>query len=238
MHRETLAKSKKLKAGDRVAAVTPSWGGPGCFPSRYETGKRQMMETFGVEVVETPHALRDPEWIQNHPCERARDLMAAFEDPSIKAIITTIGGEDSVRTLPFLDLDVIRRNPKIFMGYSDTTIGHVACLSAGLVSFYGPSFMAGFAENCGMHPYLVDSVRRTLFSSEPIGEVSPNTQGWTVEFLDWAQTANQEIRRCLRPAVPWRWLQGSGVVQGRLVGGCTDVLEFIKGTRYWPSPDI
>ena len=72
------------------------------------------------------------------------------------------------------------------MGYSDTTVTHFACLAANLKSFYGPAFMSGFAENGGMHRYLVDSVRRTLFSDAPVGEVQPNTDGWTVERLDWA----------------------------------------------------
>jgi muramoyltetrapeptide carboxypeptidase LdcA involved in peptidoglycan recycling/RimJ/RimL family protein N-acetyltransferase len=233
-----LQRPKKLNPGDRVAAVTPSWGGPGCFPHRYEAGKRQLMETFGVEVSETPHALRDPEWVKNHPRERAQDLMDAFKDPSIKGIIATIGGDDSVRLLPYLDVEVIRQNPKIFMGYSDTTISHIACLNAGLVSFYGPSFMAGFAENCGMHPYLVDSIRRTLFTSAPIGPISPNPEGWTVEFLDWADPSTQNVRRKLQPPAPWRWLQGAGTVRGHLVGGCSDVLEFIKGTPFWPRPDV
>jgi len=47
----------------------------------------------------------------------------------------------------YLDLEVIRANPKVFLGYSDTTISHLVCYKAGLVSFYGPSIMAGFAEN-------------------------------------------------------------------------------------------
>ena len=76
--------------------------------------------------------------------------MAAFADEAINGIISTIGGEDSIRTLPYLDLDLIQKNPKVFMGFSDTTISHAACFKAGIVSFYGPSFMAGFAENGGM----------------------------------------------------------------------------------------
>src|SRR5262245_65231406 len=103
--------------------------------------------------------------------------MEAFADTSIRAVVSTIGGDDSIRILPFLDLGVLRTHPKIFMGYSDTTVTHFACLAAGLTSFYGPAFMAGFAENGGMHRYLVDSVRRTLFSSAPVCAVAPNTGG-------------------------------------------------------------
>ena len=83
---------------------------------------------------------------------RAEDLMQTFDDPTIKVVISTIG-DDSIRILPYLDMDVIRANPKIFMGYSVTTITHFACFKAGLVSFYGPAIMAGFAENGGIFSY-------------------------------------------------------------------------------------
>lgn len=149
-----MIKPKRLKPGDKVAAVTLSWGGPGTIPGRYEAGKRQLEEEFGLKVVEMPNTMRSAEWIHANPKARAEDLMAAFADPSIKAIFSTIGGDESVRILPYLDLKVIQNNPKIFMGYSDTTVTHLACYKAGLTSFYGPSFMAGFAENCGMLPYI------------------------------------------------------------------------------------
>jgi muramoyltetrapeptide carboxypeptidase LdcA involved in peptidoglycan recycling len=112
--------------------------------------------------------------------------MEAFADPEIRGIVSTIGGDDSLRILRHLDLGVLRAHPKVFVGYSDTTVTHFACLAAGLVSFYGPAFMAGFAENGGVDPYLAASVRRTLFTAEPAGEVVPNADGWTVEWLDWA----------------------------------------------------
>ena len=131
-------KPKALRPGSRIAAISLSWGGPGTIPGRYEIGKRQFEEEFGVTVLETEHALRGAVYLSKNPKARADDLMAAFADDTIDGIITTIGGEDSIRTLPYLDLDVIRKNPKVFMGYSDTTISHAACFKAGIVSFYGP----------------------------------------------------------------------------------------------------
>lgn len=79
--------------------------------------------------------------------------MAAFKDPSIKAIICCIGGNDSIRMLPYVDFDVIKANPKIFTGYSDNTVGHLMCLKAGLSSFYGVSVLNDFAENIAMSGY-------------------------------------------------------------------------------------
>ena len=202
-----MIKPKKLQPGDTVATVTLSWGGPGTFPHRYEAGKQQLQDEFGLNVVETPHTLREASWIYNNPKARADDLMDAFTDPSIKAIVSTIGGNDSIRILPYLDLDVIRSNPKIFMGYSDTTITHMACFKAGLVSFFGPAIMAGFGENGGLFPYMVDSVRRTLFMSTPIGEIKPNPAGWTAEILDWADLENQSRKRKLMPSPGWKFIQ-------------------------------
>lgn len=230
-----LLKPPALQPGDTLAAVTLSWGGPGAIPGRYAAGKRQLEAEFGVRLVETRHALRDPAWIAANPEARASDLMEAFADPEIRGIVSTIGGDDSLRILPFLDLGVIRAHPKVFMGYSDTTVSLLACFAAGLVSFHGPAIMSGFAENGGMHRYLVDSVRRSVFSRAPIGEVSPNPAGWTVERLDWHDPALQTRARALQPAAPWRWLQGEGRVSGHLLGGCAEVLEMLKGTPTWPT---
>jgi muramoyltetrapeptide carboxypeptidase LdcA involved in peptidoglycan recycling len=232
-----MMKPRKLQPGDTVAAISLSWGGPGTFPHRYEAGKRQLQDEFGLKVVETAHALRDAAWLHKNPKARAEDLMNAFADPSIKAIISTIGGDDSIRTLPYLDLDVIRSNPKIFLGFSDTTITHMACFKTGLSSFYGTSIMTGFAENDGMFPYTVDALRNTLFSSEPVGELKPNTNGWTVEMLDWGNPENQSQKRSLIPSTGWKFLQGRGVQQGHLIGGCLEVLDFLRGTDFWPETE-
>jgi muramoyltetrapeptide carboxypeptidase LdcA involved in peptidoglycan recycling len=163
--------------------------------------------------------------------------MGAFADPSIKAIFSTIGGDDSIRLLPLLDLNVIASNPKIFLGMSDTTVTHLACFKAGLTTLYGPGIMQAFAENGGMFPYVIESVCRSMFSAEPIGEVKPDTRGWTVEFLDWANPENQARKRKLNPAQEWKYLQGKGVHRGRLLGGCIEVLDWLRGTPVWPGLD-
>jgi len=118
-----------------------------------------------AKVVETKHALKSSEWIAKNPQARAEDLMEALLDPTIKAIITNVGGEDSIRTLPFMDLNIIRNNPKIFLGFSDSTITHFAFYKAGVTSFYGTSLLVGFAENNGMHDYQIVDLQRSLFSN-------------------------------------------------------------------------
>jgi muramoyltetrapeptide carboxypeptidase LdcA involved in peptidoglycan recycling len=95
--------------------------------------------------------------------------------------------------------------------------------------------MAGLGENKGIFPYMTNSLRRTLFSHEPIGFIEYNKQGWTYERLDWKDTANQYKARALNHPTRWKLLQGDGIVAGHLLGGCAEVLEFLKGTVYWPS---
>jgi muramoyltetrapeptide carboxypeptidase LdcA involved in peptidoglycan recycling len=230
----TLRRPARLRTGDRLAAVTLSWGGPGTFPHRYEAGVRQLEAAFAVEVVPAANAMRDADWIARNPAARADDLMVALADPDIAGIVATIGGEDSIRTLRFLDLDVVRANPKVFVGFSDSTITHCACLRAGVTSFYGPSIMAGLGENTGPFPYLLDGVRRTLFEPEHPLVWPENRDGWTVEHLDWADPTLQETPRALTPASGWRW-HGGRRAEGPIVAGCLEALEWLRGTEWFPD---
>jgi muramoyltetrapeptide carboxypeptidase LdcA involved in peptidoglycan recycling len=231
---EQLRRPPRLSAGDRLAVVSTSWGGPGTFPHRYEAGVRQLETEFDVEVVAMPNALRDAEWISNNPRARADDLMAAFTDPSIAGVVASIGGDDSIRILPFLDLSVLAAHPKVMLGFSDTTITHMACLRAGLVSFYGPSIMAGFAENAGAFPYMIDGVRRALFAPEEPMVWPENHDGWTVEHLEWSDPSNQTTPRALCPTTGWRWL-GGATAEGPIVAGCLEALDWLRGTDWWPD---
>ena len=231
-------KPKALRPGDRVAAVSLSWGGPGVAPWRYEAGKQQFETEFDITVVEMPNALRDPEWLSQNPSARADDLQRALEDDAIAGIISTIGGDDSIRLLPFLDLEIITNHPKAFIGYSDSTVTHMAFAKAGIISFYGPAFMAGFGENGGMHTYLIDSFRRTVMTPEPAGLVSPNRAGWTDERIPWTDPKNQSRSRRQNETTAWSFLQGTGTHTGRLIGGCVEVLDWLRGTRVWPTLDV
>lgn len=182
-----------------------------------------------------PHARAPDELLDAHPELRAADLHAALRDKSIAGVVSSIGGEDSIRLLPHLDLELIAAHPKPFIGYSDSTVTHMAFHAAGVVSFYGPAVMAGFAENAGMHPYALEGVRRMLCGGEPPGSWPPNADGWTVGFLDWADPENQRRRRTLQPCTGWRWLQGRGTADGRCIAGCIEVLDWLRGTPVWPD---
>jgi len=230
---------KALKKGDKVAIVSLSWGGAGDgeIHNRYMTGKKRLEDIFGLEVVAMPHALKGSAYVSEHPKERAEDLMAAFRDPEIKGIISTIGGNDTIRLLPYIDYDVIKNNPKILMGYSDTTVNHFMCYKAGLRSYYGPCVLMEFAENIQMHDYTVENIMWTLFSTEPVGEIEP-VKEWTSEYLPWDSAENNRTLRKMQPETHGHEiLQGTGKVQGRLIGGCIEVLDWLRGSVLWPSKE-
>ena len=233
----TLVRPPRLRPGDTIATVSLSSGMAGALPHRYQAGKRQLEETFAVRVVEAPNSQREADFLYRNPQARVDDLCWALTEPDVAGIVSNIGGSESVRLLPLLDLDLIRKNPKVFMGFSDTTIQHVAFFNAGVVSFYGPSLLTDLAENCGIHPYTTEAVHRALFSAEPMGDLAAAPE-WTEQFLDWGVPSNQQRRRTFQPNPGWIWVQGDDhdPVEGHLVGGCMEVLEMLKGTRWWPEP--
>ena len=128
-------KPKMLKRGDKIAIVSLSSGvlGDEKMIHKYYIAKERLENDFGLEVVTMPNALKGSKFIYEHPELRAKDLMEAFEDKTIKAIICAIGGDDTIRLLPYIYYNVIRDNPKIFMGYSDTTVNHFMMHKAGKI---------------------------------------------------------------------------------------------------------
>ena len=190
-----MIKPKKLKKGDKVAIVSLSSGlaGEELFRHRYELGKKRL-EQLGFNVVTMKNALKGIEYLYNHPEKRAEDFMDAILDKDIKGIICNIGGDDTIRLLPYIDFKAIENNPKVFMGYSDTTINHFMMQKAGVVSYYGPAVMTDFAENNNMHTYTLKYINEVLLENrEDI--VIKSSDKWTSEYLDWAIEENDNIPR-------------------------------------------
>lgn len=233
-----LIKASHLKRGDKIATVSLSWGGAGDKEIlwRYNQGKKRLQEEFGLEVIEMENTLKGSEYLYNYPEKRAEDFMNAFRDNSIKGIFSCIGGYESIRMLPFIDFDVIKENLKVFIGYSDTTVAHMICLKAGLSSFYGPAILSEFAENVTMFDYTKHWINKVLFNSEKIGEIY-SSDIWTSEYLPWDES-NKNISRKTKAYEGVELLQGNGKVTGKLIGGCVEVLEMIKGTKIWPEENV
>lgn len=128
-------KPPKLTTGAKIGIVSPSYW-------LEENRLQRAVAVFaglGYEVV-----LGKSTALQQNKCagtasERAADIMAMFEDPDIEAIICARGGYGGNRVLPLLDYDIIRENPKIFIGFSDIT-GYLTSFAqkSGLVTFHGP----------------------------------------------------------------------------------------------------
>ena len=229
-------KPPKLRAGDTVAAISLSSGAAGEFPQVYAKAKRNMERSLGVKLIETPNAFKPDSWLYRNPEARADDLHWALQNPDVKGLFSTIGGYESVRVLPFIKPELIRTNPKVLLGFSDTTVSHLAFLNAGVTSFYGPSLMAGFAD-LGAFPYTETWVERLLTGWHGAYEASKT---WTEDLSDWNAPdfeAEAAHPKTLHPG-GWRWVQGEARTEGHLIGGCVEVLEMLKGTRWWPEPEL
>lgn len=233
-----MIKPKRLKVGDKVAIVSPSSGilGDKPFLYMYALGKKRLEELFGLEVVAMPNALKGSDYLYDHPEKRAEDLMEAFSDSSIKAIITAIGGDDGVRLLPYIDYQVIHDNPKIFTGFSDTTVNNLMLWKAGLVSFYGPALMSDFAQAGGMFDYTVDAIRQLWFEANPHFEIKKSSY-WIKFNVDWDERDENKKPTRWRDEKGYEVIQGSGVVKGVLLGGCLDAFPLYNGTSVWPAPE-
>jgi len=221
-----------LQRGDTIAIVSPSSGLAALTPHRLDRAIN-FLGKLGYFVKEYPSTRSIHRWESATPEQRATDLMNAFLDEKIKAILCSIGGNTANKTLDFLNYEVIRSHPKIFCGYSDTSALHYAihrkcCLS----TFYGPSAMVQFGEFPEPFEYTISHFRKAV-ELRSIGGVLPSSE-WTDETLDWGQKADLERPRIMKPNKGLDWLRG-GVGEGPILGGCLTSIVNLIGTAYWPS---
>lgn len=213
--------------------VATSWPGSTAYPHVYQRGLATLRDVFELDVVEYPSTRFSAEEAWRRPEARADDLNRAFADPGIAAIITVVGGDDSVRILPHLDVDAAIANPKVLLGYSDTTTQLLTLAAAGLTTFNGPAVMAGLAQLPHL-PGLEQHIRSILF--EPADDYDYRPYGYRVgPYPSWGdESADLVGERTADEG--WRWLQGSAPAQGRLTGGCIEVLDMMLATPSWPAP--
>lgn len=135
---------KRLKKGDCIGIISPSSGLAAIFPHRLEQGIEALMR-MGFRVKLGKYASGITGYVSGSAQERADDFHAMFRDPEISAIVCMIGGNHSNQLLKHLDFELIRKNPKIFIGYSDITVLHYALhAQADLRTYYGPCVMTQF----------------------------------------------------------------------------------------------
>src|SRR5215472_7530306 len=227
-----LAYPPKPRPGDRVAILSPSSGLPGVFPRPFELGLSRLRGDFGLVPVEYPTT----RVMNSAPAARAADIHAAFADPDIAAVITSIGGEDEIRVLPHLDAGLLRANPKPFFGYSDNTCLLAYLWRLGNVGYHGGCVMVQFGRPGAMHPATAASVRAALFSPGEY-ELAPVSAYGDVD-RDWGEEATFESEPTMQPCDGWRWHQADRVAEGTGWGGNIEVLAWLlMAGRAIPSAD-
>ncbi len=222
----------RLAKGDRVAIVSPSSGLAPSFPGVYERGL-DTLRSLGLEPVEMPTARMKSEDLYAKPAARARDLKNALRRDDIQGVISVIGGYESIRLFDHLRPSDFAHRPTFLMGGSDATTYLLFGRRAGIVGFYGPSIMAGLSQTDD----LPDAFRRHLesFLFESWSEYEyPSFPSFTHGYTSWNAKDPGGIGKLHPAGVGWTVLQGDAPVEGHLWGGCIEVAEFLKGTRYWP----
>jgi muramoyltetrapeptide carboxypeptidase LdcA involved in peptidoglycan recycling len=218
---------QKLHAGDKVAVLSPASGLPEIFPAVYEQGLQRLRDIFHLEPIEYPTTRK----MNSAPQDRARDLHAAFADPEIKAIISSIGGEDQIKVLKYLDPKLLKANPKAFVGFSDNTNLHNFLWSLGLVSYHGGSIMLEFGRGGAMHPYTLEALQRALFEQGEF-RLRPATS-YTDENKDWHDPTSLSDEPEHFPSSGWTWRNAHTTVEGTLWGGNLEILNWnLRANKY------
>jgi len=237
-----MIKPQNLQKGDKIAIVSLSRGllGMPFCKHELEIGIRRLKE-FGLEPVIMPNALKDLDYLEKHPEARAADLKQAFLDDSIKAIITAIGGVDTYKLIPYLMEDeefknAVINNPKIFTGFSDTTNNHLMLNKLGLSTFYGPCLLVDLAElDSDMLPYTKEYFEK-YFLNESGYEITSSPiwysdrESYGIEQVGSPRIAHKETHG-------FETLNGSGVVTGKLYGGCIEsIYDAFTGAMFEDEP--
>ncbi len=225
----------RLLPNATIALFSPSSPGPLKFSERYRWGIAALRQ-LGYTVLEDKSCSTDERYRSATPQQRAEEFSRLIADPQIDAILTTIGGLNSIEMLPYLDYDLIRANPTLICGYSDTSVLLNAIYArSGIVTFHGPAVIPSFGE-------FPEPLKETVAAFQAIASgqgpyALPIPASWTDEFLNWETDAwKQRARHQVANHGP-DWLpNGQHRVVGTLIGGNLDSLLNIIGTDFWPQP--
>jgi muramoyltetrapeptide carboxypeptidase len=199
-------KPAALKKGDMIRAVAPA--SSESDPSGLSKGISKIREMgFDVSLGDCVRKLRTWGYLSATDAERAGELNEAFRDDEVDAIFCVRGGYGAARLLPYLDYDVMKSKPKVFLGYSDITALHIAISQrTDLVTFHGP--MIASEMGADFSEYTKNSLLRALVNPEPLGEIVNPADGPIVKTI------------C------------EGKASGRLVGGNLSLIAATMGTPY------
>lgn len=200
----SIIKPKRLKEGDRIALVAP-----GSYISGNELQESvKNLSDLGFQVTFTERLTLQDGYFSGNDSQRAEDLMEMFERDDVDAIMCVRGGYGCARILPLLDYNVIKKNPKILIGYSDVTaLLYGIFKKTGLITFHGPVATSTFNE------FSVQNLKSVLMNPEK-----------NKKFLN-ANPANDENIYGVQTLV-------KGKAKGRLIGGNLSIMVSLIGTKY------
>ncbi|AQR95761.1 S66 peptidase family protein [Clostridium saccharoperbutylacetonicum] len=197
-----MIRPKHLKKGDKIGLIGSSSPTP---QERIEPSIRAM-EALGLEVILGESCLKNHGYLSGTDEIRANDINKMFEDKSIKGIFAIRGGYGAPRILDKLDYDMIKKNPKVFAGYSDITALHnVFNQKCELITFHTP--MPSTEIYKGVDEYTLDYFKKNIFSDIPLGVIK-NPDG-------------QDLKTLV-----------TGEAEGILVGGNLSLVASSLGTPY------
>ena len=200
-----LVKPSRISPGSTIAIVAPA-GPPD--PRRLRIGAA-FLKQRGYNVRVFPQARRKLGYLAGDDRARAEALNDAFNDETIDAIICARGGFGSLRILEYLDFDLIRSNPRIFVGYSDITVLLLAIYSrTSLVTFHGPMAAVEFGRR--LRPYTIERFFAAIESNGALGEIK-RPSGYRLERIVGGKT------------------------EGRIVGGNLSLMTKLVGSGFLPS---
>jgi muramoyltetrapeptide carboxypeptidase len=164
----------------------------------------ERLKAFGYEPVVMPHAkARGPLYYAGAVEQRVEDLHAAFADTSIDGVLCTRGGWGSVELMPHLDADLVRANPKVFVGYSDHTSLHVWFWNeCGLPTYYAPMVASDWSNDNGV-----------------------DTRSWSA----LVEGNDAQVRFGVGDGMK---VLRAGTAEGRLLGGCLSIVTESLGTPW------
>ncbi|MEV0896671.1 S66 peptidase family protein [Actinoplanes sp. NPDC049802] len=220
----------KLRPGDRVAVVSPSFAAPALFPAIHEQAMRRLRDEFGLEPVEYPTTRR----FGASPEERAADLTAAWADPSIRAVMATVGGDDQITVLRHLDPAVFQADPKPFLGFSDNTNLLNWLWFHGIPAYHGGSTQVHLGVGGAVDPVHAASLRAALFEKtdleiEPLAEIRE-------EEISWEDPRSLTEQVPATPSPGREWHRADRVVSGPTWGGCLEILHWNLAAGRWIHP--
>lgn len=215
----------KLAPGDTICIVSPSKSLAVVSPQIRQIAQHTLA-SLGLQVVFGHNANNKDRFGSSSIGERLADLHAAFLNPDVKAILTSIGGFNANQLLRDLDYDLIRRHPKILCGYSDiTALGNAIYAKTGLVTYSGPHFST-FGMQLGLE-YTLEYFQKCLMEENAI-LVQPSPT-WSDDPWYKEQTKRHFI------SSPGFLVINEGRAEGRLIGGNLCTLNLLQGTKYMPS---